>query len=478
MPLPHWPVSLGRPTSRATRTVLTRIAVGAALVLGAGLIASGPDPAPTLDLPSARTVAFGTGTLWVSSPTDEARRLQVLPSSAGPATGEIVVDPGQRRQDWWGTGATLTDASQLLLRAHPSAITQLFDPGAAQGAHLNLLRLPLTATDFSPTMWTWGWDGRTATPSPEAQAAAGLVAGPIRAARPDLRVVATPWSAPLSMKSTATLRGGGLLAGAEGQYGAMLASQAGWLKAHKVPLWAMTLGNEPGYGTDYPTMTMTDAQMAGLGQTVGPRLDRLHVGLWALDHNWSDRARVDNLLHAAPGAFDAAAFHCYGGRSSQMAGLTVARLVTECTGTTDGWTGTFAWDARNLVTDAVAAGSSGLMMWNLALDEQHGPLDAGSTYGCKNCRGLLTVTPDGLQRQPEFYTLAQLSRAASPGARVVSSTASSGLDVAAFRNADGTVGVFGHNSTGTEQVVRIRVVGGTTVGYTVEPGELFTYRSP
>jgi glucosylceramidase len=224
-------------------------------------------------------------------------------------------------------------------------------------------------------------------------------------------------------------------------------------------------------------MTMSDAQMAALGRGVGPRLGPAGVHLWAVDHNWADRSRVDAVLDAAPDGFDGAAFHCYSGSPAQMAGLGVPRLVSECTGTTDGWPGTFAWDARTLVAGAVDAGSSGLMMWSLALDGDHGPVDPGSRAGCKNCRGLVTVTDAGVRPEPEFYALAHLSRAASPGARVVSASADRGLVVAAFRNPDGSVGVFGHNATGAEQDVRVTIRGRADLTGHVAPGDLFTFRS-
>jgi glucosylceramidase len=302
------------------------------------------------------------------------------------------------------------------------------------------------------------------------------VAGAVTDLQPALRVVATPWSAPAEMKTTGSLRGGALRDDAVDDYGRMLLAQAGWLSDHGVPLWAMTLGNEPGYSADYPTMTMSDSQMASLGNGVRPGLGGAGVRLWAVDHNWADRSRVDAVLDAAPDGFDGAAFHCYAGSPSQMAGLGVPRMVTECTGTTDGWPGTFAWDARTLVAGAVDAGSSGLMMWSLALDGDHGPVDPGSAAGCKDCRGLVTVTDEGVRPEPEFYTLAHLSRAASPGARVVSASADPGLSVAAFRNPDGSIGVFGHNATGSAQTVRIDIRGRSDVTARVEAGDLFTVR--
>lgn len=478
MPEPHPHTTPRRGLRRSLSGSAGRTGLAAvALALLAGIAVVAPDvEAPTS---AARPVAASTDRLWITSPTDPAKRLAPVDPviGPGPATAQVVVDPQDRRQRWWGTGAALTDASEQLLRNKSGAQKLLYSPTRADGAQLNLVRLPLTATDFSPSQWTWSWDGAQATP-PDPQRRAVRMVKAINGLRPDLRAVATPWTAPASMKDNGSLRGGALTTDAVTGYGQMLLSQADWLARNGVPLWAMTLGNEPGYSSDYASMTMSDEQMATLGNTVGPRLASSKVHLFAVDHNWSDRPRVDNVLSAAPGGFDGAAFHCYGGTPSQMAGLAVPSMVTECTGTTDGWSGTFAWDARNLVAGAVAAGSSGLMMWNLALDESHGPVDAGSKWGCKNCRGLLTVAGNGVLRpEPEFYALAHLSRAASPDARVIASSASTGLSVAAFRNPDGSIGVFGHNATGSTQTVRINVLGGKDLAYTIEPGQLFTFRS-
>jgi glucosylceramidase len=404
--------------------------------------------------------------------------LERRPVASGAApTADVVLHAEQVGQEWFGTGAALTDASVQLLSDRPGIVKTLYDPRAPKGAHLNLLRLPLSATDFSPEPWSWGWDGETATPSPQAEAAVGLVRDEILPVRRGLRVVGAAWSAPASMKTTGTLRGGALDPAQDQEYADLLVGQAQWLADHGVPLWATTLGNEPGHSSDYPTMTMTDDQMARLGDLAGPGLDALGVRLWAVDHNWYDRDRVDAVL-AASDAFDGAAFHCYAGQPAQMAGLAVPRLITECTGTTDGAAGTFAWDAANLVARAVAAGSSGLMMWNLALDPMHGPVDTGSRYGCKLCRGVVTVTPTGMVREPEFFTLAHLSRAAAPGAHVIAADAPEWLNIAAFRNPDGTVGVFGQNRSGAVQTVRFALGSGAGRRYTVQPGEMFTYRAP
>jgi glucosylceramidase len=182
------------------------------------------------------------------------------------------------------------------------------------------------------------------------------------------------------------------------------------------------------------------------------------------------------VLAGAPGAFDAAAFHCYSGTPDQMAGIAVPPIVTECTGTKSSWSEAFAWDARHLVADSIAAGSTGLLTWNLALDPEGGPRDVDSADGCSSCRGLLTVDGTDVEPGPEFYVLAHLARAADPGARVVGSSATEGISAAAFDNPDGTVGVIAFNGTDQDRVIGVEITGSDQVRRPVRAGELLTVR--
>ncbi|GAB3074482.1 glycoside hydrolase family 30 protein [Nocardioides zeae] len=470
VPLPR--ISL--PSRPSVRRVSALVGLLVTTLLAAGVDASGAAPAVA---GSGASAVVTTPSFVVTSPTSGARRLTTVATTTKAATVTFTVDPTRPQQTWWGTGAALTDASVGLLAGSPEALRLLFDPTRADGARLDALRLPLSATDFSPTSWTWSWDGTAASPAPEALRAISTITQGILPLRPDLRVVAAGWSAPAAMKTTGSVRGGGLRSESTASYGAFLVSQAQELQRRGVPLRAVTLGNEPGHSSDYATMTMDVAQMAELGRQVRPRLPS-DVALWAGDHNWEHRWAYDQIVAAAPGSFDGSAYHCYGGTPSQMNGPTPFRIITECTGTTDGWASSFAWQLRNLVAEPVANGSSGLLMWNLALDPSNGPIDAASRYGCRSCRGLVTVDGTRVSPGPEFYLLAHLTRAAQPGARVLPvASSAAGTAVAAFRNPDGTTGVVGVNHTTSAQVVAVKV-GSTTRRYAVGAGELFTYRTP
>jgi glucosylceramidase len=438
----------------------------------AALVAAAGTLAPSYDEPARPAESAVAAEVRVTSPTDRTRRLhRVRAGRQGAQPARVTVDPGDVRQAWWGTGAALTDAALGLMRGRPETARLLYGTGA-RSARLALLRLPLSSTDLSRKPWSWSWSDGRSTPPPQARAALRFVRDRLLPRRPGLQVVGSPWSAPPGMKTSGSLRGGALERGSVRAYADLLADQAAWARSHGVPLGALTVANEPGHTSDYPTMRLSTGQQAEVGRRLAPRLGATQ--LWALDHNWSQRHRLDRVLRTSRRAYDAAAFHCYGGQPRRMAGLRVPRLVTECTGTTDGWAGTFAWDARQLVDRAVAAGSSGLLLWSLALDRHGGPTDRRSQWGCKTCRGLLTVTPKRVRPGPEFYTLAHLSRAAPPGSRVLAARAPRGLAVVAFRQPDGAIGVFVHNGTGGARAVRVDIGATTTREYVVRPGELAT----
>ena len=67
------------------------------------------------------------------------------------------------------------------------------------------------------------------------------------------------------------------------------------------------------------------------------------------------------------------------------------------------------------------------------------------------------MTKRKIRPEPEFYTLAHLSRAAPPGSRVLGARAPRGLTTVAFRQPGGAIGVFLHNGTGTARAVRVQV---------------------
>jgi glucosylceramidase len=436
-------------------------------------------PAPPTTSPTPTTADAGIDMqAWVSSPYDPDRRLLPVPAASDPPSVaiEVRMEPTGRR--WFGTGAALTDATVDLIAQRPELVDLLFEPGSPDGARLDTIRLPLSATDFSTSRWTWDLVPSGGLDSPPRQILDAVeVASWMHRKRPDLQVVVAPWTAAAHMKSPETLLGGDLAIGGEEEFAHQLVEQVLALRGLGVPVRALSIVNEPGHSGNYPTMRMTDDQLALVADLIDPDLDSINVELWAVDHNWADRSRVDRALSSSPGSYERGAFHCYAGVPEQMSGLAIDAIVSECTGTTDGWASTFRWDADNLIARSIASGSTGLIFWNLVLDDTGGPKLPG---GCENCRGLLTVDrmSGEVSTTPEYYAAAHLARAVEPGWEILASPNTVGWPMAAFRAPDGQVGVVGLNDTGTDAVLRLEVEDAGSVTVEARSNELFTVRVP
>lgn len=408
--------------------------------------------------PEEPSLVDPTVSAWATVPFEGGGRRVSLDDAIGsePAVA-ITVDATAAGavRTWRGVGAALTDASVQLLTDRDDALSLLFDPARSDGAGLDLVRLPFSATDFSMRPWTWSFDRTTGSPvvEPTEEARAALaVLDDVASLRPDVSVVATAWTSPPEMRSDPSSPGGALVA--TDDFGELLSAQVDWLLDRGVPLSAVSLGNEPGHVGDSPTLAITDEQMIELSERLGPRFDRVGIELLALDHNWSDAERAVDLVR--DGDFDAVAFHCYDGDPAAMAMFDVPVLVTECTATTGGWHESVGWMARELVGDAISSGSTGLMMWNLALDPSSGPKASG---GCGDCRGLVTVDPVAgtVEATPELAVVSHLSAAADPGASILAVARVDSLPLAVFWNPDGSLGVFGHNDRPEPLSLTLRV---------------------
>ena len=149
---------------------------------------------------------------------------------------------------------------------------------------------------------------------------------------------------------------------------------------------------------------------------------------------------------------------------------------TECSG--GEWAPNFAddlkWFVRTLIIGATRGWAKGVLLWNLALDDTHGP----HTGGCGDCRGVVTIasTSGAVTRNVEYYALAHASRFVRPGAhRIASSTAVAGLETVAFRNADdGSKALLIVNTAAADLSFAVRWAG-QSFRYTLAAGAVVTF---
>jgi glucosylceramidase len=387
----------------------------------------------------------------------------------------VPVDDTITYQRMDGFGAALTESSAHLLMALPpkvrtATLRTLFDP--ASGAGIDLVRVPLGASDFALSHYTY--DDLPAGETDPALSRFSLahddaeIVPVLREAlkvNPQLRIMGTPWSAPAWMKTSGSLIGGSLLEGYTDVYAAYLVRTVQELRARGLPIRFLTLGNEPKYTPwDYPGMRLSVAQQAALAVAVSDRLAQAgvtDVALIGYDHNWDDTDYPTSLLadEGARAALAGTAFHCYAGSPEAQVVVHDAApdkgiWFTECTG--GSWATSFAgnlgWNAAKLMIGATRSWARSLLLWNLALDPQGGP-HAG---GCEGCRGVLTVDPrtGSVTRNVEYDVLALAGGAVRPGAvRVATPASVYGVQTVGYRNPDGSHVLTAYNGWQTDRAL-------------------------
>ncbi|MFC4427796.1 glycoside hydrolase family 30 protein [Deinococcus navajonensis] len=442
--------------------------------------------------------------IWLTTP-DGRQKLApqtsvAFKSGMTAGTGAVTVDDRTTYQSIKGFGAALTESSAYLIGQRlPAAqrdalLKQLFDP--ASGIGLSYLRVPLGASDFAQSSYTYD-------DLPVGETDAGLtrfslvreeqqvlpLARAIRQTSAEVRFMGTPWSAPAWMKDSGQLGGGRLKAEWQSAYANYLVKAVQGYSQSGVPLDMLTLQNEPRHQTTgYPSMGLEPAAAASLAQQLAPALRSagLQTGLLGWDHNWDDTAYPLALLsdQGARDALAGTAFHCYGGDVGAQSAVHDAFpdkdvYFTECSGGgwATNWGANLGWNVQHLVIGATRNWARTVLLWNLALDPQGGPTNGG----CANCRGVVTVEPStgGVTLNEEYYALGHVAKFVRPGAvRIASSSYGAGdIQTVAFRNPDGSRALVMLNGSAAGRKVQI-VENGAGLTYTVPAGAVVTMTWP
>ena len=142
---------------------------------------------------------------------------------------------------------------------------------------------------------------------------------------PELKIFASPWSPPGWMKTSGSLMRGQLKEG-RAYIDVLARYYCKAIQAYQelgIPLYAITLQNEPLLEIDYPSCYMSPDRQKELAVALRRELDacRLDTKIWIFDHNFSDGWQyVCPILNDKDGydATDGIAFHDYDGEPDVM----------------------------------------------------------------------------------------------------------------------------------------------------------------
>lgn len=451
----------------ATVGVVGALISGAALTTSAG--AAYADPPVTLDV-------------WQSDASgmqDVQAQSDITLGAVSEGAINVRVDDSLKYQPYLGVGASFSDSSASLLMdlktSNPSRYDELMTRvfSTTEGEGLSMWRVPMGASDFTEAAhWT---NADVQGPAGDPLANFGLtshdtghiipVIQDALAINPDLKIIASPWTAPAWMKTNNSL-----LCNTNNQDSELLPAYYGtwadyfvqWIQAYQaegIPIWAITPQNEPKYCPEtYTGMSWSESQMLDFVNTdLYPALQQasLDPKILGFDHNFTYSSFAEAMVTGTSSTvMDGLAWHCYDNNAdpafmTKLRNMDPSRMVieTECSSNTLP-TDIIRFSTAEMALESFQNYVQGAILWNFTLDSEGGPHNGG----CVGCLPIATVDTVGgatdWQLHPNLSSLAQISRFVKPGAiRIDSTVDAHGIVTAAFANPDNSEALIATNVT-------------------------------
>lgn len=455
---------------------------------------------PTIKLESAPQYARGYVVADDGSHALSPATLEFDAPTAGSVNGTITINANTRRQKIDGFGFAITgSAAYNLMKMNADArrqlINQTFSPRHGYGC--SYVRVPIGCSDFSLSEYTCcdteGIDNFSLTS--EEYDFVIPVLKEILEVNPDLKIIASPWTAPRWMKTNRWWTDGNLRRECYQDYAEYFARWIEAFKAQGIDIYAVTPQNEPLNRGNSASMYMGwEEQRDFIKEALGPKLKsrNLPVKIFAFDHNYnydnidSQKSYPVKIYSDAEAAkyVAGAAFHNYGGNPYEMTNVHNARpdkelIFTEWTAGSWSWPGVgingTTTDARALIFDVLNNWGQGSIVWNFMLDSDHGPHRPGGSTTANGAVDINVGSYETVTYNSFYYVICIASAAVSKDAILIGTLGSAtDVECLAFDNTDG-FGVILMNKSGNEKRVKIKE-GASSFVAVLPPNSLSSYR--
>lgn len=461
---------------------------------------------------------------WITS-ADRSMLFQQQPEKVtfGNEEGKglpIIIDDRQEFQEMDGFGFALTEGSAFHLHRMSAPARQqiLEEMFKADGNNVGFsyIRLTLGASDLNNFVYSYN-------DLPEGKKDAEMkkfslghdyddvipVMKEILKIVPDIKILASPWSAPAWMKEKYDVRGGALKNEYYDAYARYFTKYVQAMQKEGITIDAVTVQNEPLNSRNTPSMPWYwQQQNEFVRDHLGPAFKDagLKTKVIIFDHN-CDRPDYPLAILSDPATsqyVDGSAFHNYRGYMSGMNIVHRARpdkniyfteqMLTERPGSQ---TINIASSVRRLIVDVTRNWSKNTILWNFAADPLNDPhTDNG---GCSMCQGAITIDGDKVTRNIAYYVIAHASKFVRPGSVRISSTDAfdAGVDITedeerpevrratvvehsnvlpnvAFKTLDGKIVLIVANDSWSQQAVKIQYKG-KFANLRLTPGSVGTF---
>ena len=393
---------------------------------------------------------------WLTTP-DKASLLQkqnvslVFGKTTDSTIPTITVDSTQLYQSIDGFGFTLTGGSAYVLysmtaSARASLLRELFSTDS-NAISISYLRLSIGASDLNSAVFSY--DDLPAGQTDTALANFSLsldtstlvpLLKEILAVNPNIKIIATPWSAPVWMKDNGSSKGGSLQTQYYGVYANYFVKYIRQMKANGISIDAITPQNEPLNPDNNPSLYMTAAEETDfIKNNLGPAFAAAGITtkIVVYDHN-CDHPEYATTVFSDATAYNYAngsAFHLYAGDISALTTVHNAYpsksvyFTEQYTASTGSFSGDLQWHIKNVIIGSMLNWSRNALEWNLATNESYGPYTSG---GCSTCQGALTVNGSAVTRNVSYYIVAHAAKFIPAGSIRIGSNTTGTLTDAAF----------------------------------------------
>ncbi len=405
----------------------------------------------------------------------------------------ITVDAEQKYQGIDGFGFSLTGGSAMLISRLPAddrstLLRELFLPDG-NGIGISFLRLSIGASDLSERCFSYNDmpEGQTDPELTHFDIETGDIEvipllQEILAINPEIKVMATAWSAPLWMKTNRRSIGGKLRPDCYAVYAAYLVKYLQAMREKGITVHAITPQNEPLNLKNEPSMIMAAGDQAEfIKNHLGPALQAAglaNVELFCWDHNCDVKEYPLEVFADAEARryLAGSAWHLYGGDISTLSEVHEAYpemklyFTEQWVGSDGQFGGDLMWHVRNVLIGSLRNWSRVVFEWNLASDPYCGPHTPG---GEARCVGALTVG-DQVTRNVAYYVIAHAAKFVHPGSVRIYSDEQSCLSNVAFLTPAGYIVMIALNDAAESRSFNIRFQGRNAVA-TLPAGTVATY---
>jgi len=368
----------------------------------------------------------------------------------------ITVDVERKYQVIEGFGFSLTGGSAMLISRlsapdRNALLRELFLP---DGIGVSFLRLSIGASDLSERCFTYN-DRLVGQSDPELVhfdlEAGDLEVIPllreILAINPEIKIMATAWSAPTWMKTNQSFVGGKLRPDCYAVYAAYLVKYLQTMRERGITVHAITPQNEPLNLKNEPSMIMEAGEQAEfIKNHLGPALSAAglaDVELFCWDHNCDVKEYPLEVFADAEARryLTGSAWHLYGGDISVLSEMhqlypEMKLYFTEQWVGSDGqFGGDLMWHMKNVLIGSIRNWSRVVLEWNLASDPFCCPHTPG---GEARCVGALTIGEE-VARNVAYYVIAHAAKFVRPGSVRIYSDQQESLPNVAFLTPAGDI---------------------------------------